>query len=91
MLDLSDERYPEGMFSRDDLYRVAIISDKDKASKQAEADGSGWTSEMWRGSIRLRGGQWSVQWGEKDVLQSHWSDSKRGMELSELMCVSEGV
>lgn len=70
-------------------YRIAAISDKDKASKVKKDNGKlSWESDLMLGTLRRNPytGRYSVEFEEKPItLRSKLNEAGRAMELSELL------
>ena len=85
---------PEGarasLWSKTDVaagaFRVAIVADLDKQSKDKGAKKPTFHSEFKEGTLsRGADGRWSMAWDRETVLTSQHSEAGRGMELSELV------
>ena len=78
-------------YSKDSTeYRIAAISDKDKASKVKKDDGKlSWESDLMLGTLRRNpySGRYSVEFdeGAPITLRSKLNEAGRAMELSELL------
>ena len=69
-------------------FRVAIVADLDKQSKDKGAKKPTFHSEFKEGTLRRSGGPggaWTMEWDRETTLTSQHSEAGRGMELSELV------